>query len=70
MENQQELTVLLVEDDENACEEIRNYIDQLDDIRLVGMTNNANEALELVKYHVPDAIILDLELHLGGGNGI
>ena len=67
---EKELTVLLVEDDESACEEIRKYMAPLDDMRLIGITNDATEALEMVKYHVPDAIILDLELHLGGGNGI
>ncbi len=70
MSVQKELTVLLVEDDKSACDEIRLYIDQLDDIRLVGVTDDATEALDMVKYHIPDAIILDLELHLGGGNGI
>lgn len=70
MNTQQELTILLVEDDENACDEIRAYVDSLDDIRLVAVTNDAKEALELMKYHMPDAVILDLELHVGGGNGI
>ena len=70
MNTQQELTVLLIEDDENACEEIRAYVDRLDDVNLVAVTNDATKALELVKYHMPDAIILDLELHMGGGNGI
>lgn len=70
MNTQQELTILLVEDDENACDEIRTYVDSLDDIRLVAVTNDAKKALELMKYHMPDAVILDLELHVGGGNGI
>lgn len=70
MNTQQELTVLLIEDDENACDEIRAYVDRLDDVNLVAVTNDATKALELVKYHMPDAIILDLELHMGGGNGI
>lgn len=70
MGNQRELTVLLIEDDKFACEEIRNYIDQLDDMRLLGITDDSNKALDMVKYCVPDAIILDLELHEGGGNGL
>lgn len=65
MENQRELTVLLIEDDKFACEEIRNYIDQLDDMRLLGITDDSNKALDMVKYCVPDAIILDLELQNG-----
>lgn len=70
MENQHTLTILLVEDDRFACNEIENYIDSLDDVSLVGITDDSNEALDLVKYHVPDAIILDLKLHEGGGNGL
>lgn len=70
MEYQHQLTVLLIEDDKFACEEIHDYIDQFDDICLVNITDDANEALDMVKYYVPDAIILDLELHEGGGNGL
>lgn len=70
MENQRELTVLLIEDDQFACEEIRNYIDQLDDMHLLGITDDSNKALDMVQYCIPDAIILDLELHEGGGNGL
>lgn len=64
------LTVLLIEDDEKACKEIDQYIDSCDDIYLAAITNNSKEALELTKYHLPDAVILDLELHHGGGNGL
>jgi chemotaxis response regulator CheB len=60
MENQRELTVLLIEDDQFACEEIRNYIDQLDDMHLLGITDDSNKALDMVQYCIPDAIILDL----------
>ena len=28
------------------------------------------KALDMVQYCIPDAIILDLELHEGGGNGL
>lgn len=65
-----QLTVLLVEDDANTCVEIEQYVDLCDDISLSAITNNSKEALELTKYHLPDAIILDLELHNGGGNGL
>ncbi len=67
---EKELNILLIEDDQIACEDISNCIDATDDVHLAAVTNNASEALELVKTHLPDAIILDLELHLGGGNGL
>ena len=64
------LSILLVEDDKTACDEIENYIDSCENVRLTGITGNSDEALELVQYHLPDAVILDLELHNGGGNGL
>lgn len=65
------LTILLIEDDKAACNELRKYIDDnCGDVRLAGITNNVTEALEQVKAFLPDAIILDLELHHGSGNGL
>ena len=67
---ERELTVLLVEDDEKACVEIQRYADTTDGIRIINTTNNSFTALEMMKASLPDAVILDLELHLGGGNGL
>lgn len=64
------LRVLLVEDDKTDCNEISNCIDMYDDIDLTAITNNSTEALELTAQHLPDVVILDLELHHGGGNGL
>ena len=64
------LTVLLVEDDQEECMAFVQVIDRADDIRLIGVTNNENKALEYVVDQLPDAVILDLELHCGIGNGI
>lgn len=64
------LTILLVEDDIEDCLELEKSIDHRENMQLIGITNNASEALDLVKNHLPDVIILDLELHLGGGNGL
>lgn len=65
-----ELSILLIEDDVKTCSEIQNYIDNIDDINLAGITNNAHDALEMVQAFLPDVILLDLELHQGGGNGL
>jgi len=64
------LTVLLVEDDQEECETFVRLIDPMEDVRLIGVTNNDTKALEYVKDHLPDAVILDLELHKGKGTGI
>ena len=63
------LTVLLIEDNARECMQIEKCMDLCDEIDLVAVTNNSEDALELTKYHMPDAVILDLELHHGGGNG-
>jgi len=64
------LSILLIEDDQNTCNEIINYIDGLNDIYLVGVTNSSEEGINYVKNLLPDAVILDLELHHGSGNGL
>jgi len=64
------LTVLLVEDDREECKEYARLIDTIDGIRLVGVTNNKNKALAYVRDYIPEAVILDLELQSGVGNGI
>lgn len=65
------LTVLLIEDDPNECATMTQEIDNnIDDFELVGVTNNAEKAYEYIVKDLPDAIILDLELNQGGGNGL
>jgi len=64
------LTVLLIEDDVAECERFDDYIDGLDDVHLVAITNDAEIALEHAVDFQPDAIILDLELHRGSGDGL
>ncbi|MBQ2982591.1 MAG: response regulator [Lachnospiraceae bacterium] len=65
-----ELSVLLVEDDTMTCKNFYEYIDTKEDIFLVNYTNSAKQAIEYIDYYHPDAIILDLELHMGNGTGI
>lgn len=64
------MKILLVEDDEFTCSEFEECIRNTEDMKLCAITNDATEAVTLTKYHLPDVVILDLELHLGGGNGL
>lgn len=66
----EKLVVLLIEDDPSECEAIQNYIEPLEDVTLIGVSNNSEKALVLTQAHLPDVVILDLELHQGGGNGL
>ncbi len=65
-----QLRILLIEDDEPDCIAFKNYVETLDDIILTACTANAMSAIEIIKKDCPDAIIIDLELHNGGGNGL
>ncbi len=64
------LSILLVEDDTNACKEFTDYIENEENIFLIGVTNDSEKAINIVKDNLPDAIILDLELNTGKGNGL
>ncbi|MGN1104472.1 MAG: sporulation initiation factor Spo0A C-terminal domain-containing protein [Candidatus Coproplasma sp.] len=65
------LKVLLVEDDQAACKQIIDEVNlNPDDFILIGITNNSTLAFEYVSDKHPDAVILDLELHHGGGDGL
>ena len=64
------LTILLLEDDPEACREITAEVEKFDELKLVSVNNQMETALKYVSSNPPDAIILDLELHKGSGNGL
>jgi DNA-binding NarL/FixJ family response regulator len=64
------LSILLIEDEPLECQEIIRQIESASGVELVGVTNNIVKAMEFVVDFQPDAIILDLELHKGHGNGL
>ena len=64
------LSILLIEDEPQACQEMVSQVEATSDVQLVGVTNNIVKAMEYVTDSLPDAIILDLELHKGHGNGL
>lgn len=65
-----DLRILMIEDDQALCEEFSRCFAGIDGIELVATTNSEGDALEYVRQLQPDAVILDLELHTGEGNGI
>lgn len=64
------LELLIVEDDIILCEQMRNLIEDSEDMYLIAVTNDSNRAVEHIKDSLPDAVILDLELHHGKGSGL
>lgn len=67
----QKLNVLIVEDDENDCNALVAEINaNSDKLCLAGVSKSSNGALDFIRNHKPHAVILDLELQGGCGDGM
>lgn len=64
------LNIIIIDGDINASKYFGEYIDTTKELYLIAVTNNSYQALDLVEKYVPDAIVLDLELNQGKGNGL
>lgn len=65
------LDVLIVEDDENDCKALLEAINaNPDKLCPVGVSKSSNDALAFIQNHRPHAVILDLELQEGSGDGM
>ena len=64
------LDVLLVEDDVQMCDNIIKYCKSVAGIDIVKVTDSSDTAFNFATTHKPSAIILDLELQQGSGDGI
>ena len=69
MENKP-MSLLLIEDDEFECRKFKSYVETLNNVKLVGITNSSDKGIEYFKTYLPEAIVLDIELHKGQGSGI
>jgi len=63
------LTILLIEDEPSECIAITQYADKVDGVKIIAVTNSVDQALMYARDYLPDAIILDVELRKGCGNG-
>ncbi len=64
------MSVVLIEDEVAECIQFKDCANNRSDIKFVGMTDSAEEGLKLVQSHLPEAVILDLQLSKGSGSGI
>lgn len=61
------LRVLVVDDHELTRFSLKLALQRQDNIELVGLASNGREAVEMVKKHHPDVIILDLQMPIMDG---
>lgn len=65
------LNVLIVEDDENDSKALAAEVNaNADKLCLAGVLKSSNDALAFIRNHSPHAVILDLELTEGSGDGM
>lgn len=64
------LSIMIVEDDKLACDDLTRCIAQYEDLQVCAICSSSTEAETQARYFLPNVIILDLELHQGGGNGL
>lgn len=64
------LRVLLVEDSRVLAERLRESLDTLENVEVVGLVADEAAAVAAVREQRPDVIILDLQLKEGTGFGV
>ncbi|AZR73512.1 sporulation transcription factor Spo0A [Anoxybacter fermentans] len=64
---EKDITIVLVDDNKEFCELVREYLDQQENMQVVGVAYNGVEGLKLIEEHQPDVVILDIIMpHLDG----
>ncbi|ADL13232.1 sporulation transcription factor Spo0A [Acetohalobium arabaticum] len=59
--------VLLVDDNKEFCQLVREFIEEQENMEVIGVGNNGLEALDLIEEKDPDVVILDIIMpHLDG----
>lgn len=64
------MTILIIEDDSAECLKFEECTANMPEIKIIGMTNSSYEGIRFAEHYLPEAIILDLELHNGSGSGV
>ncbi len=64
------MSILLIEDDELECEKFKSYTETIENAKVVAVTNSSDKGIELFKRFMPEAVVLDIELHKGQGSGL
>ena len=61
------MKALIVDDEPIARQILREYLEDIPDIEIIGEASNGNEAVELISSRGPDVVFLDLQMpELGG----
>lgn len=64
------MKLILIEDDVAECVRFKDCANRRTDVKFVGMTDSCYDGIKLVQSHLPEGVILDLQLTKGEGTGI
>jgi len=64
------LRIIIVDDEPYIRDELRYFLDRIDNVEIVGETGHGDEVLGLVQALQPDAVFLDIELQYTNGISI
>ena len=70
MNSNNPMKLLLVEDTQRDADLFKNYISEREDVKLISIVNSSKQAIEQVKTHMPEGVILDITLTNGEGSGM
>ncbi|SNR86991.1 two-component system, response regulator, stage 0 sporulation protein A [Anaerovirgula multivorans] len=63
----EKITVLIVDDNEDFCDILSEYLERQQDIEVIGVAQDGLKAIELITETAPDVVVLDIIMpHLDG----
>ncbi|GAW92305.1 sporulation transcription factor Spo0A [Calderihabitans maritimus] len=61
------ISILIADDNKELCELLKEYLDEEEDFKLVGIAYNGLQTIKMIEQHEPDVVILDIIMpHLDG----
>ncbi|WVU09780.1 sporulation transcription factor Spo0A [Natranaerobius thermophilus JW/NM-WN-LF] len=64
------IDILIVDDNKEFCEILKDYLAEHDDFNVVGTAHNGEEAIEKIKQSPPDILLLDIIMPILDGIGV
>lgn len=63
----EKITILIADDNQDFSRTLSTYLESQEDMEVIGMAKDGNEAVEMIKNAIPDVVLLDVIMpHLDG----